>query len=93
MNRIEGKISVITGATQGLGAAVARLFAEAGAAGILIVGRDFKKGQAKASEITKATSVPVHMIAANLAEMAHVYLLQSFRQTILEWCLTGYRDQ
>ena len=30
MNRIEGKIAVITGATQGLGAAVARLFAEAG---------------------------------------------------------------
>ena len=72
MNRIEGKIAVITGATQGLGAAVARLFAEAGAAGIVIVGRDFKKGQAKASEITKATSVPVHMIAANLAEMADV---------------------
>jgi len=72
VNRIEGKIAVITGATQGLGAAVARLFAEAGAAGIVIVGRDFKKGQAKASEITKATSVPVHMIAANLAEMADV---------------------
>ena len=32
MNRINGKIAVITGGTQGLGAAVARLFAKAGAA-------------------------------------------------------------
>lgn len=35
MNRIDGKIAVITGGTQGLGASIARLFAASGAAGIL----------------------------------------------------------
>ena len=43
MNRIDGKIAVITGGTQGLGAAIARLFAKAGAAGIALVGRDQAK--------------------------------------------------
>ncbi|SMX25030.1 SDR family oxidoreductase [Boseongicola aestuarii] len=72
MNRIDGKIAVVTGGTQGLGAAVARLFAEAGAAGIVIVGRGVEKGQAKADEIAQATGVPVHMVAANLADMDDV---------------------
>lgn len=72
MNRIDGKIAVVTGGTQGLGAAVARLFAEAGAAGIVIVGRGAEKGRAKAEEITNVTGVPVHMVAANLANMDDV---------------------
>lgn len=72
MNRIDGKIAVVTGGTQGLGAAIARLFAEAGAAGIAIVGRGREKGEAKAAEITAATGVPVLMIAADLARMEDV---------------------
>ena len=69
MNRINGKIALITGATQGLGAAIARLFAKAGAAGIAIVGRDAAKGEKVASEITAQTGVPVHVIAADLADI------------------------
>ena len=72
MNRIDGKIAVITGATQGLGAAIARLFAEAGAAGIAIVGRGVEKGQAKAKEISSATGVPVEMIVADLCDLNDV---------------------
>ena len=34
MNRIDGMVAVVTGGTQGVGAAIARLFAKAGAAGI-----------------------------------------------------------
>ena len=72
MNRIDGKVAVITGGTQGLGAAIARLFAEQGAAGIAIVGRGAEKGEAKAAEITEATGVPVQMIAADLGDIADV---------------------
>lgn len=72
MNRIDGKIAVITGGTQGLGAAVARQFAEAGAAGIVIVGRGREKGQAVATAITKSTGVPVEMVVADLGNIDDV---------------------
>lgn len=69
MSRIEGKIAVITGGTQGLGAAIAEQFAQAGAAGIVIVGRDADKGQAVADRVTGDTGVPVEMVAADLADI------------------------
>lgn len=72
MNRIDGKIAVVTGGTQGLGAAIARLFAQAGAAGVVIVGRGLDKGQAVAASITEATGVPVLMVAADLEKVEDV---------------------
>ena len=69
MNRIDGKVAVVTGGTQGLGAAIARLFAEAGAAGLVIVGRDAEKGQAVADSITAASGVPALMVPADLGSM------------------------
>jgi NAD(P)-dependent dehydrogenase (short-subunit alcohol dehydrogenase family) len=72
MNRIDGKVAVVTGGTQGLGAAIARLFAQAGAAGVAIVGRDATKGGAVAAAITAQTGVPVQMIAADLGDIAQV---------------------
>lgn len=69
MNRLDGKIAVVTGGTQGLGAAIARRFAEAGCAGILTCGRNRDKGEAVAKAITDATEVPVRFVAADLAEL------------------------
>ena len=66
MNRIDGKVAVITGGTQGLGAAIANLFAEAGAHGIVIVGRDHKKGETVASKISRTYGVQAKMITADL---------------------------
>ncbi len=46
--QLEGKVAVITGSTQGLGAATARLFAVRGAKGLVICGRSEEKGMAQA---------------------------------------------
>jgi NAD(P)-dependent dehydrogenase (short-subunit alcohol dehydrogenase family) len=54
MKQFTNKIAVITGSTQGLGAAVARLLAERGAEGIVITGRNKTRGEAKAKEIADA---------------------------------------
>ena len=69
MNRIEGKIAVVTGGTQGLGAAIARLFAKAGAAGIVTCGRNAEKGNNVAVSITRDTGVAVTFVPADLAKV------------------------
>lgn len=72
MSRIEGKIAIVTGGTQGLGAAIAELFAEAGAGGIAIVGRGVDKGRAVAKRISDKTGVAVEFIAADLGNIKDV---------------------
>lgn len=72
MNRIDRKIAVITGGTQGLGAAIARLFAEAGATGIVLVGRDQKKGEKVAAEIHAEHGTDVRMVSADLGKVEDV---------------------
>ena len=72
MNRIDGKVAVVTGGTQGVGAAIARLFAEAGAAGIVTVGRDVEKGRKVADGIEARSAVPVQVVGAELGVMEDV---------------------
>src|SRR5262249_59054009 len=52
--QFSGQYAVITGGTQGMGEAVARLFAARGAAGLVICGRNKAKGDAGAGSLTKA---------------------------------------
>ena len=68
MTAMHGKIAVVTGGTQGLGAAIATLFAERGAAGIVICGRSEAKGRAKADAIAAATGNSVHFVQADLGK-------------------------
>lgn len=70
MNRVDGKISVVTGGTQGLGAAVALQLAEAGAAGVITCGRNAKKGDAVASAIHAKTGCDVRFVQADLEQVA-----------------------
>ncbi len=62
---LAGKYAVVTGSTQGLGATTARLFAERGAAGIIITGRNAERGNAVVAEITaldcEAVFVPAEL--------------------------------
>src|SRR5271156_3930535 len=66
---LSGKVAIVTGGTQGLGEAIARLFGERGAAGIVICGRNAKGGERVASEIS-AAGCPAVFVKADLAKVA-----------------------
>jgi NAD(P)-dependent dehydrogenase (short-subunit alcohol dehydrogenase family) len=66
---LNGKIAIVTGGTQGLGEAIARLFAEQGAAGIVICGRNAERGERVAKEIASAGN-PTVFVQADLAKVA-----------------------
>jgi NAD(P)-dependent dehydrogenase (short-subunit alcohol dehydrogenase family) len=66
---LNGKIAIVTGGSQGLGEAIARLFGERGAAGLVICGRNAKGGERVASEIS-AVGCPTVFVQADLANVA-----------------------
>ncbi|MBE7549812.1 MAG: SDR family oxidoreductase [Anaerolineales bacterium] len=65
---LSGKYAIITGSTQGLGEATARLFVERGAAGLIICGRNAERGQALAAEMSTA-GCDVRFVPADLARV------------------------
>lgn len=66
MNRMDGKVCVVTGATQGLGAAIARRLAKAGAAGVVITGRTPAKGR---KVVESLAPCPAHFVQADFAKV------------------------
>jgi NAD(P)-dependent dehydrogenase (short-subunit alcohol dehydrogenase family) len=65
--RLDGKVILVTGSTQGVGEATARLAAEGGAEAVMITGRD-KKRAAAVAEAIAALGAKSHFIAADLIE-------------------------
>jgi NAD(P)-dependent dehydrogenase (short-subunit alcohol dehydrogenase family) len=63
-----GKVAVVTGSTQGVGEAVARLLAARGAAGLVICGRSEGRGQELAEELS-ATGCRTVFVAADLEQV------------------------
>ena len=66
-----GKIAVVTGAAQGIGEATARLLAQRGAAGLVLVDRQADKGEAVAKSLNDAGTKAI-FVAADLADPAAV---------------------
>jgi NAD(P)-dependent dehydrogenase (short-subunit alcohol dehydrogenase family) len=65
--RLHGKALVVTGSTQGLGAAIARRAAGLGAAGMVVCGRDRGRGEAVRDELV-ALGCDTLFVAAELAD-------------------------
>ena len=65
--RLDGKVILVTGSTQGVGEATARLAAESGAAAVMITGRDAGRGGAVADEIA-ASGATTSFVAADLTD-------------------------
>lgn len=62
---LKGKVAVVTGGTQGLGEAIAGLFAERGAKGLVICGRSADKGR-KVAERLAQRGCAAHFVPADL---------------------------
>jgi NAD(P)-dependent dehydrogenase (short-subunit alcohol dehydrogenase family) len=62
-----GKVAVVTGSTQGLGAAVARQLVARGATGVVVTGRDEARGAAMVAELEDLGAAAL-FVAADLSE-------------------------
>ena len=65
--RLDGQVVVVTGSTQGLGAAIARRVVALGAAGVVVTGRDPGRGEAVRAEL-EAVGTEALFVAADLAD-------------------------
>jgi NAD(P)-dependent dehydrogenase (short-subunit alcohol dehydrogenase family) len=67
-DRYRGKVAAVTGGTSGVGEAVARALALAGAAGLTIAGRDERRGGRIAAELT-AAGCPTQFLRVDLCRV------------------------
>lgn len=65
--RLDGKVLLVTGATQGVGRAVAAEVARSGAAGVVLTGRDNTRGEEAVAEI-EGLGVRAAFVAADLTD-------------------------
>ncbi|MET3889446.1 NAD(P)-dependent dehydrogenase (short-subunit alcohol dehydrogenase family) [Bosea sp. OAE506] len=68
---LAGKVAIVTGASQGLGEAIARELTARGLAGLILTGRNSERGEAVAASL-KAAGCDARFHAADLADLASV---------------------
>ena len=68
---LDGKTAIVTGATQGLGEAIAHLFADRGCANMVITGRNAGRG-AKVKAALEAKGVKTVFVQSDLTKLAEV---------------------
>ena len=68
LQRLDGKVIVVTGATQGLGAAIAQRAARLGAAGLVVCGRNRDRGEAVREDL-EALGCEALFVEAELARV------------------------
>lgn len=66
---LQGKVAIVTGGTQGLGAAISMLLAERGAHAVVICGRNQDNGNARAKLILEQAGVQAVYVTADLARV------------------------
>ena len=71
VRELDGAAAIVTGSTQGLGEATARLFAQRGAAGLVICGRNGEKGRAVAADLADMGTKTI-FVRADLAQIDDV---------------------
>lgn len=93
-NPLSGKIALVTGATQGVGAEVARELAAAGAAKVLVVGLGKQAAEAVAASLgTAGVAIEADITDdAALARCVQVALDEAGRIDILVNCAAAYDD-
>jgi NAD(P)-dependent dehydrogenase (short-subunit alcohol dehydrogenase family) len=64
---VKGRVVVVTGSTQGIGFAIARAVAHAGAEAVVVTGRDAAKGAAAAAEVERCGAASM-FVAADLED-------------------------
>lgn len=67
MSRLDGKVIIVTGSTQGVGASIASYCAEQGAGGLVICGRNEENGKGVAESIDQC---PVEFVRADFEHVA-----------------------